>query len=408
MSDVKGPLKVVLGIVTSVAGFVEVGSISTSAQAGASFGYALLWALVLATVCIAFLVEMSGRLAAVSKHTLADAVRERFGIRFHAVLLVSEAVLDTLVLSAEIGGVCIALRLVTGVAARWWALPVALAVWTLLWKGTFGLIENGVSLLGLVTLSFVAGALLLHPPAGELLAGLVPSLPGGKRAEYGFLAVSILGATVSPYLVNFYSAGAVEDGWKEKDIAANRVIAAIGMGFGSVVSMGLLVVAGAVLHPRGIRVDDYAQAAIAMVRPFGGWGLPLFAASLAVGCFGAALELPLNLSYVLAQAFGWNWGENLRPHEDARFSLVYTAAVAVAVLPILAGADPLKLTLLSMALTVVLMPLVVLPFLVLMNDPKYVRTHRNGILGNAVVALVVLGGFVLALVAIPLEVLGGG
>jgi Mn2+/Fe2+ NRAMP family transporter len=75
-------LSATLGVVTSIGGFVEVGSISTSAQAGASFGLALLWAVAAATACLAFLTEMAGRLAAASKHTIADAVREHFGWPF--------------------------------------------------------------------------------------------------------------------------------------------------------------------------------------------------------------------------------------------------------------------------------------------------------------------------------------
>jgi Mn2+/Fe2+ NRAMP family transporter len=404
---VKGPAKLLLGIVTSIAGFVEVGSISTSIQAGASFRYSLAWAVVLATACLATLIEMSGRLAAVSKHSLADAVRERFGIRFQVFPLAGEILLDLLVLTAEIGGVTVALQLATGIPAQWFALPVGIAVWVLLWKGTFGLIENGVSMLGLVTLCFVVAAFVLKPPAADVLRGLVPSLPGGDRAAYGFLAVSILGATVSPYLLNFYASGAIEDEWKEKDVGMGRLMAAIGIGFGGAVSLAILVVAGATLHPAGIRADDFHQAALSLVPAFGGWGLPLFCASLAVGCFGAALEVPLNLSYAFAQALGWTWGENLKPKDDARFCLVYTFAVAVAVVPILLGAPPLKVTMISMALTVVLMPLVVLPFLVVMNDSRYVGTHHNGPVGNAAVVLIVVAGFVLALVAIPLEVLGG-
>lgn len=402
----KDALKVVLGVVTSIAGFVEVGSISTSAQAGAMFRFRLLWAIVLATICLMFLIEMSGRLAAVSGHSLADAVRERFGFNFHVVPLAGEAVLDVLVLAAEIGGVAIALHLLSGVAVRWYVIPVVLAVWLLLWLGTFGTIENGVGLLGLVTLCFVVAAAKLGLPGDDLVAGLVPSLPADKRASYGFMAVSILGATISPYLLNFYAGGAIEEKWKEKDLATNRVTAILGMGFGSFVSMGVLATAALTLQPAGVTVDSYEQAALMLPPVFGRWGVPLFAAALAIGCFGAALEIALNLAFVVAQAFGWNWDKNQRPAEDARFSLVYTGAIAIAALPILLGVDPLRLTLVSMAITVMVLPLVVLPFLVLMNDEHYVGRHRNGPIGNAVVVFVLVMGFVLALVAVPLEILG--
>src|SRR5205809_7931381 len=98
----KNLLKVALGIVTSIGGFLEVGSISTAAQAGAVYGFQLVWAVVLATVLIMFLIEMSGRLAAVSGHPLAASVRERFGFRFHLLPLAAEVVVDSLVLAAEV------------------------------------------------------------------------------------------------------------------------------------------------------------------------------------------------------------------------------------------------------------------------------------------------------------------
>ncbi|MCA1582262.1 MAG: divalent metal cation transporter [Acidobacteria bacterium] len=406
----KGALKWLLGIVTSICGFIEVGSISTSAQAGSEFGFRLLWAVAIATVCLVFLVEMSGRLALVSGHTLVSAVRERFGFRFHAVPLSAEILLDVLVLSAEIGGACVALQLLTGVSFRWFALPVGLAVWALLWYGTFSVIENGVSALGLVTLAFVVAAWKGHPDPAALLAGLVPSAPpdSGSLPRYGFLAVGILGATISPYLLNFYSSGAVEEKWSEKDVMPNRLVAAFGMSFGSVVSAGVLVVAALVLAPRGIHVDRFEQAALMLLPAFRSWGVPLFAACLFIGCFGAALEIALNLAYAMAQAFGWNWGEDQRPAEDARFCVVYTAAVLAGSVIMTAGLSPLKLTLFSMALTVVVLPLIVMPFLVLLNDPHYVKTHRNGWIGNFVVTFVLLLGCLLAVVVIPLEVIGGG
>jgi len=402
-------MKAGLGVVTSIAGFIEVGSLSTSAQAGAAFRFQLLWAVAIATICLIFLIEMSGRLAAVSKHTLAAAVRERFGIRYQSVPLTAEIVLDTLVLTAEIGGACVALHLLSGIDARWWAIPVAIAVWLLLWRGRFGMIENGVSMLGLVGLAFVAGVFLMRPDWGEVARGLVPSRPsvGSDAAQYGYIAVSILGATISPYLLNFYSAGAIEDDWSEKDIMTNRLVATLGMGFGSVVSMGVLAMAALVLAPRGIRVDQYEQAALVLTQPFGKWGVPLFAATLFIGCYGAALEVALNLSYVLAQALGWNWGEDQKPKDDARFCMVYTAAVAIGGILIAAGVPPLKLTMLSMALTVLILPLVVFPFLGILNDPHYLRQHRNGRLSNLVVIAILAMGALLALVVIPLEVAGG-
>lgn len=121
---VKNWLHVALGVVTSFGGFLEAGSIATSIQAGAEYGYALLWVLLLATICLIALIEMSGRLAAVSQHTIAGAMRERFGFSFFLLPLIGVAAVSVLTLAAEVGGVCIALQLGTGIAFQWWALPV--------------------------------------------------------------------------------------------------------------------------------------------------------------------------------------------------------------------------------------------------------------------------------------------
>jgi len=167
----------VLGIVTSIGGFVEAGSISTAAQAGSEFGYQLLWAVAVATLMVAMLIEMSGRLAAVSKRPLAAAVRERFGIHFQIVPLAAEMVIDVLLLAAEIGGVAIAVKLVTGAGFVRWILPIGGAVWIVLWLFGFGVIEYGIGLLGLVTLSFVVSAWMLKPDYADVVRSLVPSLP---------------------------------------------------------------------------------------------------------------------------------------------------------------------------------------------------------------------------------------
>ncbi|QIR35898.1 divalent metal cation transporter [Tolypothrix sp. PCC 7910] len=400
-------LEIALGIVTSIGGFLDVGAIATAAEAGSIYGFQLIWVIILGTICVIFLVEMSGRLAAVSKHTLAAAVRERFGFNFYVLPLFAEVIVDFLVLAAEIGGVCIALQLLTGISFQWFALPVAFAIWLLLWKGTFGLIENGISLLGLITLVFVFATFKLHPSLTQIGSGLLPTLPKEDTAHYLFIAVSILGALISPYLFYFYSSGAVEDQWDEGHIGVNRAVASLGMGFGSIVSLGVLIVAALVLKPKGIEVDSYEQAALMLTDSLGYWGFVLFALSLGIACFGAALEVTLDTAYIVAQAFGWNWGENLKPKDAARFSLVYTVFVFLASLLMVFGVDPLQLTLFSMAITAVILPPVIVPFLVLMNDKLYVGKYRNGWISNGVVIFTIVLAFVMAIVAIPLEFIGG-
>ncbi|HXU90270.1 MAG TPA: divalent metal cation transporter [Methylomirabilota bacterium] len=400
-------LQVALGVVTAFGGFLEAGSIATSAQAGSEFGYRLLWVLALGTLCLVFLVEMSGRLAAVSHHTIAAAVRERFGFAFYLLPLVGMVLVGVLTLVAELGAICIALQFATGIAFQWWALPVTFAVWALLWAGNFDVIENGVSLLGLLTVVFIVAALREQPPLRDIAAGLVPSLAPHDGGRFWFLAVSILGATLTPYLFYFYSSGAVEEHWDERMLTTNRMVASVGMGFGAVLAAAVLVVSATVFGPRGIRLESYDQLALLLTDSLGRWGFALFVAALAIACLGAALEITLALAYMVAQGFGWSWGENLGHQEAARFTATYTVALVLAAIPVALGLDPMRVTNVAMVLNGAALPLAVMPFLVLMNDRDYVGVHANGRLANVVVLVVTVLACVLAIVSLPLELVGG-
>jgi len=401
-------MQVALGIITGIGGFLEVGSVATAAQAGASFRYSLIWAIALGTICLIFLVEMTGRLAAISKHSVADAVRERFGFTFSVLPRVAEIVVNLLVIAAEIGGVSLALKFVTGIEVRVWAIPVTLLIWLAIWAGTLDFIEDATSILGLVAFAFVIAAVKMHPDYHAALRGLVPSMPRDDAAHYWFIAVGILGATISPYMFHFYGSGAIEDKWNEDSLGANRITAALGMSFGAVMSVAVLVCAALVLAPRSIEVDRYEQAALVLIPALGRWGLPLFAGTLGVCCFGAAMEVSLATAYMVAQTLGWNWGENKKPDKEARFSMVYVMMLLLGGALLLTGIDPLKLTMFAMAITAVILPLVTMPFVILLNDKQYVHEHTNGPIGNTVVILTIVLASIVAIVTIPLEIMGGG
>ena len=208
----------------------------------------------------------------------------------------------------------------------------------------------------------------------------MPSLPAHDHLRYWFISTSIIGATVSPYLVNFYFSGCVEEKMTENELWVDRVTSYAGTCFGGVVSMGILITAAGVLQPLGIKVDSFDQA---------------------------ALEIALNSGYLVAQAGGWHWGASQPRREAPRFVIAFTIVLLLATMLALSGIDPLQLTMISVALTVIVMPLVVLPFLVLMNDPKYVKEHTNWKIGNAVLLILTLASAAMAIVIVPLEMLGG-
>jgi len=400
--------EVALGVITGIGGFLEVGSLATSVQGGAEFGFQLGWAVLLGSISLMVLMEASGRLAAVSNRTLVDQLRERFGIRFFLLPLIVGFLVSLLVLSAEIGGVTLALQMATGIRFQLWALPIAFLAWLLLWRGTFGLVEKGASMLGLVSVVFAIGAAALHPRWTSVGAGLLPTPPAHDSARYWYLAVSILGASISPYLIMFYSSGAIEDGWTHDHLGINRVTAVLGNLFGGGLALMVLVVGALVFLPRHIHVDAYEQLALVLTPALSHPGFVFFLATLGITCFGTTLEIALAIAYLLAQGLGWQWSENMRPSQDSRFSTTYSLVILLAAIPILLGVNVLGLTNISMVLTAASLPVTVVPMVLLMNDRDVMGKSVNGVVANvALVALAVMSCAIL-LAALPLQLLGGG
>ena len=313
----KTVFSIALGIVTAIGGFLDAGTVATSGAAGAKFGLGLIWAILLATVEIILLVEMVGRFTAVSHKTYADAIREKFGFKFYLFPLMSELIAESLLLAAELGGVAIALSLFTGISWHYLFPVAAILVWLLTWFANFDVIENGPALLGLVTLSFLVGIFMLGAPKLSLLQTLwKPPIQQGDFADYLYLAAAILGATISPYLLYFYSSGAREEHWSGKSLLLNRITAIMGMGFGSLGSIALVVLAAIVLRPLNIQANTLGEIGLAMARPLGSIGAYLFAIALFATCMGAALEVVLAVSYNIAQGFGWEWGRKAEASAD--------------------------------------------------------------------------------------------
>ena len=119
------------------------------------------------------------------------------------------------------------------------------------------------------------------------------------------------------------------------------------------------------------------------------------------------MEITLQMAYFTAQGFGWNWSENQRPLDEARFSAAYTLIVILGAVASLVGIDPLGLTIFSMVATAATLPVSIVPFLFLMNDYSYVRGYRNGWFSNTVTIVLIGLAFVLAVVSIPLQIFGG-
>jgi manganese transport protein len=407
--SLKNVLAVALGILSAIGGFVDIGDLVFNTQAGATFGFQLLWVVVIGVAGIVVYSEMCGRVAAVAKRPVFDLVRERTGFGAGLATLIASQVVNLMTCAAEVGGVAICLQLLSGLPYR---LLIPLAVVGLAvasWVLPFEWIERLFGYLGLCLLVFAVAAIKLHPDWGGVAHGFVPgSHTGGSLLVYLYFVVGLLGAAMTPYEVYFYSSGAVEDGWGLKELGLNKVTSMIGYGLGGFLSFALMIVAGALFLPQKIDPQFLGTPALAAEHALGKVGLLLALVGILFAVGGAAIETCFSGAYNTAQFFGWRWGKKERPAAASRFTLAWVIIFALAFLVVMTGYDPVKLRVYSVIFSVVALPLTYLPILLIANDRTYMGSKVNGKLANVLGILYFILILAIAVAAIPLMLITHG
>jgi Mn2+/Fe2+ NRAMP family transporter len=402
---VKKIFAVALGILAAIGGFVDIGDIVFNVEAGATFGYQLLWAVCIGVGGIITYAEMCGRVAAVSEKAVFDAVRERLGFSTGIVALCAGQFVNLMTLAAEIGGIALVLQLLSGLPYRVLLILGVLGLALVLWLMPFEVIERVFGYTGLALLVFAVAAIKLNPDWGEVARGFVPSTGTGDRAVYGFFIVGLIGAAMIPYEVYFYSSGAVEERWRPKDLGVNRANAIIGYSLGGLLSFALMISAGALLLPHGISAELLGTVALVAQAPLGQVGLILALVGTLFAVSGAAIDSAFSGAYNVAQFFGWEWGKYRHNAGAPRFTIAWTVMLVLGFAIIVTGVDPILVTELSVIFSVVALPLTYVPILLVANDRSYMGTHANGVLGNVFGVFYLVVILVIAIAAIPLLVL---
>ena len=403
---VKRFLAVALGILTAIGGFVDIGDIVANAEAGARFGIAHAWVLLVGVIGICSYAEMSGRVAAVSGRPVFDLVRERLGPRMALANLAGSLLVTVLTLGAEIGGVGLALQLATSVDYLLWVPVIAVVLWVVLWRAKFDTLENVFGLTGLVLVVFVIAAFRLGGDYGQLWQQA--SHPGPPHGEdwgtYWFMAVALFASAMTPYEVFFFSSGAVEERWTTKDLLTSRINVFLGFPLGGLLSLAIMACAAVVYQPAGIGVSTLGQVALPVPVALGRLGLAVVILGFFAATFGAALETGLSAGYTVAQFFGWQWGTFVKPRDAARFHLVVLLSIGVAVLIGLTTLDPIVVTEYSIVFAAAALPLTYLPILIVANDPGYMKDRTNSKPLNAVAFAFLILLVIASVATIPLVI----
>jgi len=404
---VKKLLGITLGIMTALGGFVDLGQIVFTTQAGALFGYKLLWAVIIGTAAIIVYMEMCGRVAVVAREPVFSVVRAKLGYKLGIATLIASNLLNVITCAAELGGIATVLHLLTGWPEKAVLVGSALLLATIVFLFQFEWIERTFGLSGLLMVVFAVSAVVLRPDYTRLLHGLIPTITfatGKQGLLYAYFAVGIFSAMLMEYEVHFYSSGAIEEKWTTKDLGENFMVASLGSVLGSFLTIGLLILGTIVFMPRQIFPDLLSSAIFAGAYPFAQKALVLAMLGTLACIAGAAVETALSGAYNICQFFKLNWGKN----EKARSAPIYTATwismFVVALIIALTGVRPLQLVNISIIFGMVIMPLTYYPILRVAADKKLMGKHVNSrsdtIIG--VLFLVLIG--IAAISAIPLMV----
>jgi len=371
---VKKLFSIALGILAAIGGYVDIGDLVFNVQAGARFGYQLLWAIPVGLLGIMVFAEMSGRVAAIAGKANFELVAERYGRRLALVTLVASLVLTFLTLAAELGGVGLALTLFFDGPEQTFMLVGALLLIAASWFLDFDWIERVFGYGGLALLVFVAASMHFQPDWGRVGDGFVPHAQGATL--YWYFAVGLVAAAFMPYEIYFYSSGAREEGWTEKDLGVNRANAIIGYGLGGLLAVGLLTTAAQVFNPAGIDPAHLGTVALGAQAAFGETGLVLALVGILFAVGGAAIDTCFSAAYNLAQHQGWPWGK--KAERPRRWTASWVACFIGGYAVVATGIDPIELTEYAVVLSVVALPLTYLPILLVAGDREVMGPYANG------------------------------
>ncbi len=386
------------GMITANAGN-DAGGIATFASVGADFGYSLLWLLIPITISLGIVQEMCARMGAVTGKGLADLIRERFGVRWTALIMLALLIANAGVTVSEFVGIAAASELFD--VSHYVSVPLAaILVWFLIAKGSYKKVERVFLLMSLVFLGYIVSAFLSRPNWTAVAIGMVrPEF----KLEYAFIFtfVAVIGTTISPYMQVYVQSSVVEKGVTPDDYSKTKLDVWAGTIFAILIVFFIIVSTAATLHKAGIQITSAADAAHAL-RPLAGryaqtlFGLGLFGASML-----AAGVLPLATAYSISEALGFEKGVSRSFREAPIFLGTFTFLVAVgAAIAIVPNLPLIRVLLVTQVINGLLLPIVLFAVLRLVNDREVMGRHVNGPIYNVLAWLTAIVVTILSLLYI--------
>jgi NRAMP (natural resistance-associated macrophage protein)-like metal ion transporter len=365
------------GIIAANAGN-DASGIATYSSVGAAYGYTLLWAFVPMTISLIVVQEMCVRMGVVTGQGLADLIRERFGVRWTALVMLALLVANTGVIVSEFVGIAQASELF-GIP-RYFTVPLTAGlIWWLVVKGTQKRVEQVFLAMSLVFFCYVVSAFLAKPDWSEVAGEFVT--PSFQRLDgaYLFMVMALIGTTITPFMQVFVQSTVVEKGLDRDDLPLARADVIVGTTFACLIAAFIVISTAATLNKQGVfEIDSAATAAESLAPVAGVYAKYLFA----VGLFGAAMlamgVLPLATAYSLSEALGFEKGLSHSFREAPIFLGIFTSLIVVGVIVALIPNIPqIQLLLVTQSINGLLLPVILIAIVSLSSNREIMGEHAN-------------------------------
>ncbi|WP_125717758.1 Nramp family divalent metal transporter [Pseudoalteromonas rubra] len=381
------------GVIVTAA-FIGPGTITACTLAGAQFGYALLWALVFATLATIILQEMSARVGIVTQQGLGAVIHQSLQDSvwkwpLFALIIVAICIGNAAYEAGNLVGAALGIEAIT-TPGKWVFRSSIIALTALgaviLILGTYKQIERIlIALVSVMALAFVVTFFLVDPDLTVLLKGMVtPQLPEGSLLT----VIALIGTTVVPYNL-FLHASAAKAHWSDPDdIPQARADTAISIGLGGLIAILVTSTAAASIFTLGLSVNNAVDMAKVFEPLFGSLskyllGIGLFAAGLS-----SVITAPLATSYVVTELLQLDTEVDARPFRFISVTIIVIGAVLS-----MANIKPIEIILLAQFANGLLLPIIAGFLLYVMNNKRMLGKYSNTVVSN------ILGFSVLILTA---------
>ena len=365
----------------------DAGGILTYSQAGAQFGYTLLWTMIPITIALIVVQEMCARMGVVTGKGLSDLIREEFGLRITFVIMILLVLVNFTNVVTEFSGIAGSMQLFH--VSKYVSVPIcALIVWALVVKGDYKSVEKIFLIASVFYIAYIIAGVLSRPDWHLALIETVKLPPRNVWSDksYLYMTVGVIGTTITPWMQFYLQSSIVEKGVSVRQYKASRLDVIIGSIFTDLVAWFIVVACAATLYAHGMRnIGDPSDAAQAMKPLAGDYAFILFAAGLFNASLFAASILPLSTAYTVCEGLGVESGLD-KGFREAKFfywlySLLLFAGAAVVLIP---NFPLVKFSILSQVLNGILLPLVLVFMLKLINKQELMGKYINTRLFNVI------------------------